>query len=376
MKLVCLFITTVFMVFPGFVRAQLDNSAFHDFYGINASDSSAIIFGLEAFGYVRNNEFKDDIVPGYTLFGYQFKPYFTYYPSGRIRLDAGGFFQKDFGDEDFREIRPVFSVKYTRKNLSMIFGTLEGAMSHRLIEPLYNFENVINRRVEDGLELKYVNDQIFFDTWIEWINMIDFGEDALEEFNFGVSFNFRLLENSAFILDIPVQLLANHRGGEIDISPEPANTILNTAAGIGIELPLHNTRLIQSIRLDNYYGRYDSQQDPGYLPFLNGDGWFLNLTGKSGWFELMLSYWHGDQFYAPYGSPLYQSVFFDPDNTAETQNQRDLLFIRLLFEHEFGHGLTLAFRFEPVFDFNKGHFDHSEGLYLRYRTDFLLHRKR
>jgi hypothetical protein len=369
-------LTLFLMLLPALVRGQLDNSAFYDQYGITDEDSASIKFGFEVFGYLRNNEFREDPVPGYTLFGYQFRPYFSYFPTGRIRLDAGGFFQKDFGEENFTDIRPLVTIRYAVNNFSLIFGTLEGAMSHRLIEPLYNFENVIGRRIEDGLQLKYVSNKVFFDTWIEWINMIDFGEDALEEFNYGISLDVRLFESPAFILDLPVQLLANHRGGEIDISTEPANTILNGAVGFGLEFPLEKNGLLKSVRFDGYYGIYSSSDDPGDLPFLDGDGWFMNLTGKSDWFDVMFSYWHGNQFYAPFGGPLYQSVFFIDENTPETQDQRDLLFLRLLFQHDLSGAVNLAFRFEPVYDIGNGQFDHSEGLYLRYRTDFLLNRKR
>jgi hypothetical protein len=364
------------MFFPAVVRGQLDNSAFHDYLSVTPADSAGVKFGLEVFGYIRNNEFREDPVPGYTLFGYQFRPYFSYFPTGRIRLDAGGFFQKDFGEDNFTEIRPILSIKYAVKNFSMIFGTLEGAMSHRLIEPMYNFENLISRRIEDGLQLKYINDRIFFDTWIEWINMLDFGEDALEEFNFGISMNVRLLETSAIRICLPVQLLANHQGGEIDVSDEPANTILNSAAGIGMEIPLEKNGLLESIRLDGYYGFFNSTDDPGYLPFLEGDGWLLNLSGKSGWFEMMISYWHGDRFYAPYGGPHYQSVFFDLEKVPEIQEQRDLLYFRMFFEQDLARGLSLSIRFEPVYDIGNGQFDHTEGLYLRYRTDFMLNLKK
>jgi hypothetical protein len=364
------------MVLPGFVNAQLDNSFFRDYYSIHPDDSASIKFGIEAFGFFKNNEFKNDIIPGYTLFGYQFRPYFSYFPSGRIRLDAGAFFLKDFGEKNFREIRPLFTIKYSFNHFYILFGTLEGALSHHLIEPIYDFESVIDPRVEDGLQIKYINNRLFLDTWIDWVNMIDFGENALEEFNFGISFNVQLIQRSNFILEIPLQLLANHRGGEIDTSPEPANTLWNTAAGIGLVFPFSEADLLRSIRLDNYYGRFQTSDNSSSLPFNSGDGWFLNVTGDLKWLDLMLSYWHGNQFYAPNGSPLYQSVSFDFSNDSYVEELRDLVFARFLFEHDFHHGLTLAFRFEPVYDLNNNHFDHYEGLYLRYRTDWILNRKK
>lgn len=376
MKLLFIFIFILWMIVPGIVKGQLDNSFFQDYYTIHPNDSARIKFGIEAFGFFKNNEYKNNIIPGYTLFGYQFRPYFSYFPSSRIRLEAGGYFVKDFGKEDIRNIRPLFTIKYSDKHFSMLFGTLEGALSHQLIEPIYNFESVINQRIEDGFQIKYINNTVFLDTWIEWVNMIDFGENALEEFNVGFSFNIRLMERSNFILEIPLQLLANHRGGEIDTSQEPANTIWNTAAGIGLIFPFNHAEFLRSVRVDNYYGRFQTSDNSSQLPFSSGDGWFLNVTGDLKWFDIMISYWHGNQFYSPNGTPLYQSVSFDFIRDGYIEKLRDLIFTRLLFEHDFQHGLTLAFRFEPVYDLNNNHFDHSEGLYLQFRTDWILNRKK
>ena len=375
MKHAWIIIASLNFLVPGAVNAQLDNSFFHDDYPISSEDSAKIKLGVEFLGFLRNNEFKGEIIPGFTLFGYQFKPYITYFPSSRIRLELGGFFLKDFGNNEFREIRPLVTVKYVNRNFSMLFGTLEGALSHRLIEPLYNFERIINERIEDGFQLKYSNHRIYADAWIEWVNMIEFGDDALEEFNVGFSFNHQILNYKKFKLEIPLQLLANHRGGEIDTSVEPANTLFNASVGLGFVFPIHDNTL-KAFRIDSYYTKFITSGNYSGLPFSDGEGWFLNVSSELKWIVLLMSYWHGNQFYAPNGGPLYQSLSFDYANDNYLEFQRDLLFMRVLFEHEFRGGLTLAFRFEPVFDFNNNHFDHSEGLYLRFRMDRVLNRKR
>ena len=118
----------------------------YDEYVIEERDSGAFKVGFDLLGYLRNNEFKSDIIPGYTLFGYQLRPYLSYYPSSHIRIDMGGFFVRDFGEDGFSEIRPILTFKYSKRSYSFIFGTLEGALSHRIIEPIYDVENVIARR--------------------------------------------------------------------------------------------------------------------------------------------------------------------------------------------------------------------------------------
>jgi len=355
---------------------QLDNEIFSDKYPIQESDSGAIKFGLDISGYFWNNEYATDIAGAYTLFGYQFKPYFSYYPSDLIRIDAGGFFMKDFGDSSFTDIRPILTVKYKRKNFAFLFGTIEGAASHRLIEPLYYLQRVINRRIEDGFQFKWTSERLFLDVWLDWVNMIHFGDPEQEEFNVGVSFNYLIYDSKKFQVGLPIQFLANHLGGEIDTNPNPSITYYNAALGFSLIFPMHSISWLDEIRTDNYYADYFTGDDPVNLPYGQGQGFFANVSGKFKWFELMISYWNGNKFIAPQGTPIYQSVAWDYSSSGYIEEDRELLFFRFMYEQEFKGGLSLAFRFEPVYDFGNSKLDHMEVLFLRYKTDFLLNKRR
>ncbi len=355
---------------------QLDNEIFSDKYPVQESDSGAIKFGFDVSGYFWNNEYATDIAAGYTLFGYQFKPYFSYYPSDKIRLDLGGFFMKDFGDSSFTDIRPILTIKYKRKNFAFLFGTIEGAASHRLIEPLYYLQRVVNRRIEDGIQFKWISDRLFLDIWLDWVNMISFGDPQQEEFNVGLSFNYLVYDSRNFKLELPVQFLANHLGGEIDTNPNPSITYFNAALGFSLIFPMHGITWLDEIRTDNYYADYFTGEDPFEFPYGQGQGFFANVSGKYKGFELILSYWNGHRFIAPQGTPIYQSVAWDYSSSGYTEEDRELLFLRVMYEQKFKGGLSLAFRFEPVYDFGNSNLDHMEVLFLRYNTDFLLNKRK
>jgi len=355
---------------------QVDNSLFYDQYQIQDRDSGAIKLGFDVSGYFWNNEYSSEIARGYTLFGYQFRPYLSYYPSKQLRLDVGGFFMKDFGDSSFADIRPILTIKYQKKNFSFLFGSIEGAASHRLIEPLYYLQRVINHRIEDGFQFKWISDRLFLDVWLEWVNMIQFGDDEQEEFNFGLSFSYLVYESRRLNIEIPFQFLANHHGGQIDVNDLPAETIFNAAIGFSLIFPFPNVSWFESIRTDNYFVDYFTTEEPALLPYDQGQGLFLNLSGQFKWFDIMFSYWKGDKFIAPQGTPIYQSIAMDYMQSGYTEEQRELLFIRFMFEHDFNAGLSLAFRFEPVYDFGMDKFDHMEVLFLRYKTDFLLNKRK
>lgn len=358
-----------------YAQAQLDNRLFYDQYPVEMSDSGAIKFGVDISGYFWNNEYTTNITPGYTLFGYQFKPYFSYYPTKNLRLDLGGNFMKDFGDSSFSDIRPVLTLKYQKNHFSFLFGTIEGAATHRLIEPLYYLQNVVSKRIEDGLQFKWENERLFFDVWLEWVNMIYFGDDEREEFNLGISFNYQVYFSPHLRIEIPFQFLANHKGGEIDTNDLPAETLYNAALGFGLVIPFPHLNWLEHIRTDNYFVDYFTTETPAQLPYEKGDGLFLNLSTQFSWFNLTLSYWQGDSFIAPQGTPIYQSVSYRFTPGAYTEEQRKLFFLRCTYEHEFSGGLSLALRFEPVYDIGNERMDHMEMLYLRYKTEFFLNRR-
>ena len=127
--------------------------------------------------------------------------------------------------------------------------------------------------------------------------------------------------------------------------------------------------------MDNYYTLYKLTDPIPGIPYEDGDGIFINLTGSFKWFDMMISYWHGNEYYSPNGGRLYRSVSWDYPVTGYTEEQRDLLFFRLMYERELTTGLTLAFRFEPMYDMKNQLMEHSESIYLRYNIDFLLNKK-
>jgi hypothetical protein len=137
------------LLVSGVTFSQLNNSAFEQRMAIQSADSGKLYLGLNLLGFGKNNEYFDTTVEGYTLMGYQVNPYLSYHVAPNVRLDAGVYAQKDFGNEEYSEVKPTLSLKITNGNLGFVFGTLEGSLNHRLIEPLYDFERVLKNRLEN-----------------------------------------------------------------------------------------------------------------------------------------------------------------------------------------------------------------------------------
>ena len=354
------------------VRAQIDNRFFYDLYTIDTVRHNTLRIGTDLTTLIKNNEYFNNIVEGYTLFGYQFKPYLSLYPSRNVRIDAGGYFMREFGDSENLQVKPYLMVKYNLGHFSMIFGNIEGTLTHRLIEPLYDFERVITHRMEEGLQFKWSQgNKVYADAWLNWENFIHMGDPNQEIFNSGFSFHYRLVNTERLKLSVPLQLLARHHGGQINISSAPVYTVFNSAAGLNLLFPLNDNGFFRSLEFDGYYAGFKSPE-VSVVPYTDGYGYMVNALASFKYFSFDATWWKGHQFYSPLGTPIYQSAAVEYPLNSYTEPDRSLLFLRLLYEMRLSAGLNLAFRFEPIYDLNNHHWDHSESLYLRFNTDWHL----
>ena len=350
-------------------KAQLNNTNLETFSYIDSTNFKQFRFHFESFNFLKNNEYFLNIADGYTLFGNQFSPTFTYQPTPHVIVETGVYAWKDFGNNNFSIIQPIFSIKIQKDSSQLIFGNLVGNLNHHLIEPLFNFERVILNRQESGIQYTRRKKNTFFNGWIDWQNMIYKGSDTKEEIFAGFSWNKKIINRPNFNVGIPIQLTFKHRGGQI--TRDTAQVTTNTNIAIGVEVEWRMKGFFKAIRTQNYWVGY--RQSSNYHPYFpDGSGVYLNLTAETKIINLMLSYWQSSGYIADTGGDLYQSVgrVFKAPNTVE--KERKLLIIRLMKDWKIIDNLWLTFRFEPYFDLINQEFEHSEGLFLTYRQGFRL----
>lgn len=352
--------------------AQIDNSVFEDRKEIKEENERNVFLGFDILGFNKNNEYFNKIADGYTLFGYQLKPHIIYYPDKNVRIDAGVFLHKDFGRKEYHAIAPYFSVKVNRGNWSIIFGNLDGSLNHRLIEPLYDFERVMNDRLETGLQAVRQTDKMFLDAWVNWETMIYAGELYQEEVSGGISFNYTVIENEDLKLSLPLQTVLYHKGGQIDAVDDPLESFMNNSAGFSLSIPVNESRILKAVRSDNHYVSFVDFSFEKQQPYTNGHGIYLNLIFDLKWFSFMTSYWYGNSFMSIKGAPLYQSVSHNFKNPDYLEQYRKLLIFRLSHDVKIFDNFYLTSRFEPFFDPNNDNFEFSHSFYLNYRPDFYL----
>jgi hypothetical protein len=355
------------------VFGQLDNTIFEDRLLLEEADSGKLFLGLNILGFSKNNEYFDTIIDGYTLLGYQLHPTLSYYPGKNVRLDAGVYVQQDFGNRDFSTVVPTVSIKITKGPVALIFGNIESSLNHRLIEPLYDFERVLNDRMETGIQLQSRTDGLFFDLWIDWQNMIYNNDPEQERFVSGLSLNKRIINKGPFQVSLPVQIQMSHKGGQIDVNPLPLETVMNSA--FGVELKKETSGPIRNWKLDGFYVHYNNLSSANVRPYADGSGFYANgnISTALG-LDVMVSYWQAHEFISIQGGKVYPSVSeFD---YRDQQENMQLLMLRLLYNKEVVKGLYATLRVEPYYDFSFESFQYAYGFYLQFKDRFFITRKK
>lgn len=365
-SLLLILLTGVF--FPSV--AQLDNRVFFDQVEVSPEDTGRLILDIRALGFNKDNEYFGTIVDGYTLYGFQFSPTLSYSFASNWRIDAGAWLQKDFGNNRFSSVLPVFAIKHQKGSLTTIFGNLEGSLNHRLIEPLYDFERVFRAdRLEHGGQIRIDRPGFFLDAWLNWQLMQYLNDPRQEELTGGLSLDRRLGSLGAWEVSLPFQLVAKHIGGQIDINPDPLVTVFNSA--VGLDLRRRTPGRFREVRFNPYLLGYRDASFVKRQIFEDGSGLYLNLNLKTRkGIDWMISYWRGHEFQTIEGGRVYPSVgVLDP---SLIRPYREVLMLRLLYAHRINDSFSVAARLEPHYDFRFGGFQYAFGIYMHFHDRFLL----
>lgn len=389
-----LILTVLAALGPGYAaHAQLDNRAFTaaapgaprenpsilgPAEAPAASDAPAageLRLSLRAFTFFKDNEYFNAIADGYTLFGTQLNPQLAYNPTANLRLEGGVFLWKDFGTPRLRQVRPTFRATYTKGPHEIMLGNIRPHLNHGYIEPLFNFERVLLKPLEEGLQYRYRGARLaLLDVWVDWQRQQYRNSSFQEEIAGGLSAMVRLTpEGSPVLLTLPVQFTATHRGGQIDTVDQPLQTYFNGATGLEAryQLPGRATAL----RLQAYGVGFYDKSFTYELPYKRGAGLYLNATAETRFLNVMLSYWQGQRFLSPLGGDLYQAASRTVANPGYVEPHRRLLFLRLLRDFSLGDAAALTVRAEPVYDFQQKTTDFSFGVYLNFRQEWLLRKR-
>lgn len=366
--------SVIFCIIIGSVQlgiAQIDNTLLEQSISIKDSTSDQVSLAVESRSFFKNNEYFGKLTTGYTLMGTQLATQLAYQPSPFVRLQGGVYLLSDFGNNSLRKVSPIFTLKMQKNGYSLLFGTLEGNLSHRLIEPLYNYERYTTNQVENGVQIKVDKANWWSDTWMNWEVMQYLQSSYQEQFSAGHSTQLKLVSTPKFKFTIPIQFLFTHKGGQIDTVNSPLETIVNAA--VGFSAVYQSSSFIKQIGTHNYYTIYKDLSPTKMRNYQGGNGVFINAEAlaRNG-MGVSIGYWSGFQYYAGRGGFLYQSLASDYGLRGYQEQRRNLAFFRALYQKNIYHGLSVDFRFEPYYDISNSLFEYSYSLYLTYKNDFKI----
>ena len=178
---------------------------------------------------------------------------------------------------------------------------------------------------------------------------------------------------SSWQVSIPFQAITPHKGGQLDTNSSPVYTVINTATGIKATWNNPDKKnFIKEFKTSIYRTWYHSSDDKKVYPFDKGNGTLLNFYLRSKWnFALLSSWWKGENFVAPRGSKIFQSVSSMPGNSY-TEKNRDLLFLNVIYEKELIPGFNIDCRFSPYVNLDNGSWEYAWLMLFTYKKNFRL----
>jgi hypothetical protein len=357
---------------------------------------------VDNLNFFRNNEWATVMTPGYTLPGFWLQPKITYYPTKNIKMEAGVHSLWFWGTNRYPSYAysqlPQWEGKayvmhvlpYLRAQVAfsdrvqLIFGDLYGGANHRLIEPLYNPELNLTADPESGLQLLYRVPWMKLDTWMNWTKFIYRSDVKQEAFLYGLSVRLEVNRpESPFHVYFPLQALAQHQGGQIDVTNLPVQTVLNGAAGAGLDWNLRRG-LFRQVSLEwDVTGYYQHAGDR--WPLKSGYGTYTALSAGIADFRIKSAYWRCDRFISLLGNPLFGAPSLSvADAYFESP---EMVTLSVSYTRSFAPGYALGIDFDlyqrfagrlndPASGISRvgAKSNYSFGFYFRVNPSFLINR--
>ncbi|HOW09427.1 MAG TPA: hypothetical protein PLX08_06460 [Bacteroidales bacterium] len=359
------------------------NSVFVSFFSVIAGLSLAgqepclqqtegdLFLKLNNINFVRNNEYSNPIIEGYTLIGYFLQPEVIYKADEKLAVSLGANLLSYSGTDRFVKTKPVFSTTFSFSDSTFFrIGTLTGSDEHRLQDPHFNRERLYTNYAEDGLQFRTMGKRFFSDTWLSWENFIFRGDNEREIFTAGESFRYSLPPITRIInVEVPFQLLIKHYGGQISDYEQKVETLLNMAIGIraGIDAAKSGDSMA-GIECMYFSGNSLTKNSP----------WEIN-EGHAGWYKLFgacknasleAGYWHSDNYYAPDGNFIFSSVSDHIEDLVISE--RNLITGSFSLTLPWKDKLELTFGFDGFYDTDLRRFDNAMTMHLRFGKLFKI----
>jgi hypothetical protein len=358
--------TTCLLVLPtgGISWAQLETTQQSN------KNNNTLSLHIHSLSFIKNSEYFGPFAEGHTLAGYQLHPCFRYISPPGLTTNLGLFLQRDWAATKFlSKVVPTFTLQYQKGDTTFSIGTLANIYQYRLLQPLFNQENVITQSPETGLRIRHVGKHNLVDLWLHWLTLLDKPQHIPEEFMVGFSYERLLAATDAFSLQLPLQITLYHLGGQ-GISVKDYSLGVGAVGG-QINFPIKN-KFFRSLGLATYCVANHYIKRPN-RPFYRGLGFYGQITCQIAWVSLQASYWNAYGFSSEnLGHPLYQSMQLTNKQVTYQEAHRHLALLHISYTYNLTKELELVLHIDPYYDIKHHLLEHEAGLYISYRPYFKL----
>jgi len=353
------------------ISAQKFPSSFYRDASLDSTLENTISLRLENSNFLKNNEYFNDIIQGYTLIGWFANPKIIYYPTKNAKIEVGAHFLKYSGIDNFTRVLPILSFQYKiNKSIDVIIGTLYGSTNHDMIEPVFRYESFFTDNIENGLQFLFNTKRYHGDLWINWQEFIFKGEDKQEIFTMGISNRFSISKKgNPHQFSVPLQILFVHQGGQINKTNKKLVTLNTNAVGLNYTYNFSNS-FFKSVGTEHHYLLYKDMSTQYQYQYILGYGAYSRLFMHAGNFHLHGSWWYGDHYISLRGHPIFQSK--STYYTTHFEKQKALLTGRLMYEKEIVKGLDIGAGFELYFDLYNYYTDYWYMFNINFNRDFFI----
>ncbi len=250
--------------------------------------SKTLSFNLYTKSFLRNNEYFNNLYDGITFFGFNLQPYLNYNVNDKTSLSIGLYARQFFGKEKPTITELFYRVKsMLAPNFYIIMGNLN--KNHKLLEPILSYDFEYLNNTEKGLQFLYESKHYKADLWINWQRFILPKDNNREEFLLGYTSLIKVTQFNNVQINIPIQFLSKHLGGQIYINKQPIQTFFNWTIGINPEIKTNNKKFGFHFN----YVQFNDASPIKLLQYTDGYGLLSNLYYSNKRFQFELGYWYG-----------------------------------------------------------------------------------
>ena len=397
------------LFFSGIQKAysQLGERLYTTDYKIDPLYKNQLSVEVDNLSFFKDNEFNSTVQRGYTLPGFWLQLKAVYYPLSNIKIEAGAhsiwywgttrypaFAYRgipEYGGKDYLHnvhVLPFFRAQVSLSdNIDVVLGNIYGGANHGLIEPLYNPELNLSSDPEKGAQLLYKSKWVESDLWIDWITFIYNLDTHQEAFAAGNTTRFKLnVPESRIHMYVPIQGLAYHKGGEIDVTNIVAQTIMNGSLGAGLRWNI-NRRILDYINAEFDVAGYIYPKGSTDT-FKRGRGYYSKVSALLKDFNISMSYWSCKDFVSVFGNTFYSSTTTREEYKGMIFEKPKMLNFCVDYSRSFGKGFAFGANVEAYYNLSgklyspeTGMYQSSAfgkntnfslGVYMRMNTSFLI----